>query len=99
MRVCPNCAEKSIPVKRLILSSWCRCQSCGSLIEAHWLYGKLFNLLIFVVTLLTMVITFQVQGFYAALLLLPLPLGAIGYLKARFCPLTAKATETDNVGN
>jgi hypothetical protein len=40
-----------------------------------------------------MIIVLNVQGFYAAILLLPLPLGAIGYLKARYCQLEAKRPE------
>jgi hypothetical protein len=30
------------------------------------------------------------QGLYAALIWLPFPIGAIGYFKARFCPLETK---------
>lgn len=94
-RVCPNCSGRTIPIKRLLLSNQHRCQSCGSLVRAHWLYGKFFNILILVVTLLSMIIVLRVQGFYAAILLLPLPLGAIGYLKARYCQLEAARPELE----
>jgi len=61
---------------------------CGSHVKAQWLYGAIFNVLIIVVTLFSTVVVFSVQGLYAAILLLPLPLGAIGYLKARYCRLS-----------
>jgi len=33
------------------------------------------------------------QGFYAGLLWLPFPIGAMGYLKARYCPLEVKSDD------
>jgi hypothetical protein len=30
------------------------------------------------------------QGLYAALLMISLPIGAIGYIKARYCPLVVR---------
>ena len=66
---------------------------CGSLVKAQRLYGVLFNILIIVVTLFSTVAVLLGQGFYAAILLLPFPLGAIGYLKARFCQLEAASPE------
>ena len=88
-RECPNCCERTIPVSRLLVSNyWCR--SCGAQIGTHWLYGTLFNFLIIVVTLFSTISILAGQGLYAAILLFPLPIGAIGYLKARFCALETK---------
>lgn len=49
----------------------------------------LFHFLTFVVTLFSTIAILAEQGLYAAILLLPLPIGAIGYLRAQFCPLQA----------
>jgi hypothetical protein len=57
------------------------------MVRAHWFYGTLFHLLTTVVTLVTLIVIYSRLGFYAALFMLPLPLGATGYLRARFCPL------------
>jgi len=51
----------------------------------------LFYLLTFVVTLFSTLAILADQGLYAAILMFPLPIGAMGYLKARFCPLEARA--------
>ena len=48
-----------------------------------------FGILIFMVTLFSTLVILNSQGLYAAILMLPLPIGAIGYLRARFCPLQA----------
>ena len=77
-----------MPVKRLLFANY-ECRNCGALVRAHWLYGMLFGILIFMVTLFSTLVILDSQGLYAAILMLPLPIGAIGYLRARFCPLQA----------
>jgi len=49
-----------------------------------------FFALIFVTTTLSTIAVLAQQGLYAALIWLPFPIGAIGYVKARFCPLVTK---------
>jgi hypothetical protein len=68
------------------------CPNCGALVRAHWFYGTLFYLLSFVVTLFSALAVLASQGLYAAILIFPLPIGAIAYLRARFCPLEAKVS-------
>jgi ribosomal protein L37AE/L43A len=88
-RECPHCSERTMPVKRLLFSNhWCA--SCGALIGTHWFYSLVFFVLTVVVTLFTTIAILAQQGLYAAILLFPFPIGAIGYLRARFCPLEVK---------
>jgi hypothetical protein len=90
-RICPNCSERTVPVKRLLFTNY-DCRECGAVVRAHWFYGMFFYILTFVVTLFSTLAILADQGLYAAILMFPLPIGAIGYLKARFCPLEARAT-------
>jgi hypothetical protein len=48
----------------------------------------LFSLVIVVVTVGSSVAVFSMFGVYAVILWFAFPIGAIGYIKARFCPLT-----------
>jgi hypothetical protein len=88
-RICPNCSGHTVPVTQLLFSSFL-CPECGAFVKAHRFYGVLFNLVTLAVTALSTLVIFADLGLYAALLMLPLPLGAFGYIKARFCPLVAK---------
>jgi hypothetical protein len=90
-RICPNCSERTVPIKRLLLSNY-DCRACGAVVRAHWFYGMLFYFLTFVVTLFFTLAVLASQGLYAAILMFPLPIGAIGYLRARFCPLEARVS-------
>ena len=51
----------------------------------------LFSLVIIVVTVGTSVAVFTMFGVYAVILWFAFPIGAIGFIKARFCPLTVVA--------
>ena len=88
-RVCPNCSERTVPIKRLLFANYI-CRECGAVIRAHWLYGMFFYFLTFTVTLFSTLAILANQGLYAAILMFPLPIGAIAYLRARYCPLEAK---------
>ena len=88
-RSCPNCSRKKIPVANLILSrAWC--PSCGALVSVRRVFAVLFFVLTFAVTAISFIAILVQQGIYAALIWLPLPIGALGYVKARYCPLRAK---------
>jgi hypothetical protein len=54
----------------------------------------LLRIVFFLLTLIaTVAVGFSVlvdQGIYAALLIITLPIGAIGYIKARHCPLAVR---------
>lgn len=93
-RKCPNCAAESISMSDLIVSN-ADCSSCGELIGVHWLFKAIFFVIIFAVTLVTAVIVLVDQGLYAALLMISVPIGVIGYIKARFCPLETKRRRDD----
>ena len=93
-RKCPNCSTESISVSELIVSS-ALCSTCGELIGVHWLFRAIFFVIIFVATLVTTVIVLADQGLYAALLMISVPIGVIGYIKARFCPLETKRRRGD----
>ena len=88
-RTCPNCSRKSIPVKSLILSR-AFCPTCGTLVSVRKFYAFVFFVITFSITAISFVAILAQQGIYAALIWLPLPVGALGYIKARYCPLRAK---------
>ena len=94
-RECPNCSTDSISVSGLIVSN-VDCSSCGQLIGVHWLFRAIFFVIIFVVTLVTAIVVLADQGLYAALLMISVPIGVIGYIKARYCPLEIKRRRDDS---
>lgn len=47
------------------------------------------NMLILIATVVTTGMVFLQAGLYGAIVWLPFPVGALGYLKARFCRLEA----------
>jgi hypothetical protein len=49
-----------------------------------------FFVIILALTILTTTIILAEQGLYAALLMVSVPIGAIGFIKARYCPLEMK---------
>ena len=89
-RVCPNCSRRRIPVSSLILSR-AYCPVCDTLIGVKRTWAILFFLVTFGVTAVSVIAILAQQGFYAALIWLPLPIGALGYIKARYCPLQVKS--------
>ncbi len=90
-RICPNCSSESISVTGLILSD-VTCTNCSLLIGVHWLFRSIFFVIILAATLLTALIFLIDQGLYAALFMISVPIGALGFIKARFCPLVLKRT-------
>lgn len=52
-------------------------------------------LAIIAVTIGTSVMVLTLFGIYAVILWFAFPIGAIGYLKARFCPLVAEQPRVD----
>ncbi len=85
-RICPVCSEPSIPVSELLVSN-ARCPNCGSVVGVHWLFGSVFYVVIFGVTAISTFLVLARFGIFAAILWFSFPIGAIGYLKARFSPL------------
>jgi hypothetical protein len=47
-----------------------------------------------IATILTVVVVLVDQGFYAAILLFTVPIGALGYIKARFSPLVTESRKS-----
>ena len=66
------------------------CNACGQLVGVHWLFRAVFFVIILAVTSFTVIVVLVDQGLYAALLMITVPIGAIGFIKARFCPLVPK---------
>ena len=93
-RKCPNCSSDSISVTGLIFSNVV-CANCGQLVGVHWFFRAVFFVIILVATLVTVFVLLVDQGFYAALLLFSVPIGAIGFIKARFSPLVVKRRASD----
>lgn len=88
-RKCPNCSSESVSVTELILSD-ATCTNCRELVGVHWLFRSFFFVIILVATLFTAFIFLIDQGLYAALFMTTVPIGALGFIKARFCPLVLK---------
>lgn len=93
-RQCPGCARASIPVSGLIVTS-CECLECRAIVAVHWLYRSVFFVFILLVTIPSALAVLVQQGVYAAMLWVPFPVGALGYIKARFCPLEVKPGRED----
>jgi len=53
----------------------------------------LFSVVIIAVTVGSSVAVFTMFGIYAVILWFAFPIGAIGYIKARFCPLTVVTSD------
>ena len=94
-RNCPNCSSESILVTELILSD-VTCTNCGQLVGVHWLFRSVFFVIILVATLLITFVVLIDQGFYAALIMISVPIGALGFIKARFCPLVLKGRKPES---
>ena len=89
-RNCPVCSQPSIPISDLLVSNNAKCPNCGSTIGIHWLFGSFFWVVIFAVTAISTLLVLGRFGIFAAILWFSFPVGAIGYLKARFSPLRRK---------
>jgi uncharacterized membrane protein len=89
-RICPNCSSQSISVTELIFSD-AICANCDHLVRVHWLFRTVFFVAIFIATLLTVLVVLVDQGLYAAILMFTVPIGALGFIKARFSPLVSES--------
>ena len=97
-RKCPNCSEDAVSVSGLILSD-VRCTRCNQLVGVQWVFRAVFFVVILVTTVLLGVVVLIDQGLYAAILMISLPIGAIGFIKARYCPLVVRKQETGAEGS
>ncbi len=88
-RACPKCASRSVSTKELLFGN-CRCGSCRCIVGVRRFAAARANAVIFTVAVVTTLVVFIDQGLYAALLWFTLPVGALSYVKARFCPLEIK---------
>lgn len=89
-RECPSCARSSIPVKELLFTDY-RCAECRELVGVQSIVAAISSFLIFVVASVTTLMVLIQLGLYAALVWFTAPVGALGYLKARFGPLETKS--------
>lgn len=64
-------------------------------VGVQWVFRAIFFVVILATTIFLGFVVLIDQGVYAALLIITLPIGAIGFIKARFCPLVVKKTEHD----
>ena len=93
-RVCPACEQEAIRISDLLLSN-VRCPNCGKTVGPHWFFGMAFFVIIFAITLVSTIAVLAQFGIYAAILWFSFPIGAIGYLKARFSPLDIKHVKSE----
>ena len=88
-RRCPSCSARSVPLYGLLFSR-IACRNCNASVGAGWLCSGIFFVFALVLTITSTAAVMGHQGFYVGLLWLPFPIGAVGYLKARYCPLDVK---------
>ncbi len=81
-----------MPVTAVLFAEF-RCPNCSGFLRVSRYQAAIFNLLILVVTLATSGMIFLQAGLYAAIVWLPFPIGALSYVKARFCRLEVRSTE------
>ena len=91
-RTCPNCTRKSVSLQDLLFGD-SRCTNCRRIIGVHRVAALVSSIVIFSITTVTTLVVFIELGLYAALLWFTFPVGALSYLKARFCPLVARPGE------
>ena len=96
-RKCPGCSDESVSVSGLILSD-AFCPNCGQLVGVQLAFKAIFFLVILVATIALGVMVLVTQGLYAALLMISLPIGAIGFIKARYCPLVVRKQNPRTAG-
>ena len=88
-RKCPNCSSKTVSVRELLFGD-CRCKSCLRVIGVRRIVSAIASFVIFAVAIVTTLIVFIELDLWAALLWFTLPVGALSYVKARFCPLEVR---------
>ncbi len=88
-RNCPNCSSSTISITELLFGD-CRCKSCLRVIGVPRIVSAIASFVIFSVAIVTTLIVFVALDMWAALLWFTLPVGALSYIKARFCPLRVK---------
>jgi uncharacterized protein (DUF983 family) len=86
-RICPNCSARSIPIAGLLLGA-CKCAACGKYVRVNRAAAFLFSVIIIVVTVATSYMVLSMYGIFAVIIWFAFPVGSIGYIKARFSPLT-----------
>lgn len=86
-----------MPVSELLLGA-ASCPACHKIVGVHWLAAAVANTIIAIVTLASTAAIFVQQGVYAAILWFSVPIGALSYLKARYCPLEIKRQSRDDAG-
>ena len=89
-RNCPNCSNNSIALKELLFGD-CRCGVCLAVIGVHRIASAVSSFFIFAIAIVTTLIVLIELDLYAALLWFTLPVGALSYLKVRFCPLVTRS--------
>ena len=88
-RPCPNCAEKTVLVSAVLFSDF-RCPNCACVVRVAKAAAAVFNFLILIATVVTTGMIFLQAGLYASIVWLPFPIGALSYVKARFCKLESQ---------
>ncbi len=88
-RICPNCSDQTISVRELVFRD-CRCRNCLRIIGVHRVASVIASIVIFTVAVVTTLIVLIELDLWAALLWFTLPVGALSYVKARFCPLDTR---------
>ena len=89
LRVCPACHKDSISPGSVFQSN-CECQKCRSIIGVHWIITAISFPIIALVAAISTVVVYKSFGYMHAIVLFPLPIGALGYIVARFSPLQVK---------
>ena len=89
MRVCPACNKDSISIGSILLSK-CECPSCRRIIGVHSVVAAFTYPIIILAAIISSIIVNAYFGYTHAIVLFPVPIGALGYIVARYSPLQVK---------
>lgn len=96
-RQCPACQNFSVPISDLIVATG-ECGHCRAEVNVRGPYRVLFAIVITLIAVPSTLAVLLQQGIYAALLWLPFPIGALGFLRAKVCPLTVVSRAESDAG-
>ena len=89
LRDCPACKKDSISLGSILLSN-CECPSCRRIIGVHSVVAAFTYPIIILAAVISSMIVYAYFGYTHAIVLFPVPLGALGYIVARYSPLQVK---------
>ena len=89
LRVCPSCKKDSISPGSILLSN-CECPFCRKIIGVHSVVAAFTFPIIILASVISSIVVYAQFGYTYAIVLFPVPIGALGYIVARYASLQVK---------